>query len=391
MFTPPRTATSSSARGGADRARQRARGLGNLVTGAGLLLLLTWWVRHCAADPRRRIAADARRTATRRRTATATARRRRRRRRRRRDGRDDAGRSVTRRRNQYPATLVSTNLPSASSPTPACDLPQAVADELGIEIVPLTIRFGDEEFVDRARSHARRVLGEVRRRRRRCPRPPRRRPASSRQAYRELAAEGATGIVVVSLSGALSATMQSAELAARVGRRRSIPVARRRQPQRARSASARSPSPAPAAPPAAPRIDEVAALATDLAARTKVWGALDTLENLKKGGRIGGAKAMLAIGAGDQADHRGRDGKVEQGGKQRTRSKALAFLVDKVVEYDGRIENLAVLHADCSDVDQFVEHAAPALRRRDRRRRHRPGRRHPRRPRHDRRRLHTSR
>ena len=31
----------------------------------------------------------------------------------------------------------------------ASDLPQARADELGIEIVPLTIRFGDEEFVDR--------------------------------------------------------------------------------------------------------------------------------------------------------------------------------------------------------------------------------------------------
>ena len=31
----------------------------------------------------------------------------------------------------------------------ACDLPQARADALGIEIVPLTIRFGDEEFVDR--------------------------------------------------------------------------------------------------------------------------------------------------------------------------------------------------------------------------------------------------
>lgn len=31
----------------------------------------------------------------------------------------------------------------------ACDLPQSVVDELGIEIVPLTIRMGEEEFVDR--------------------------------------------------------------------------------------------------------------------------------------------------------------------------------------------------------------------------------------------------
>ncbi len=31
----------------------------------------------------------------------------------------------------------------------SCDLPVARAAELGIEIVPLTIRFGSEEFVDR--------------------------------------------------------------------------------------------------------------------------------------------------------------------------------------------------------------------------------------------------
>ena len=31
----------------------------------------------------------------------------------------------------------------------ACDLPQELADELGITIVPLTVRFGEEEFVDR--------------------------------------------------------------------------------------------------------------------------------------------------------------------------------------------------------------------------------------------------
>jgi len=53
-----------------------------------------------------------------------------------------------------------------------------------------------------------------------------------------------------------------------------------------------------------------------------------------------------------------RDGVVEQGGKQRTRSKALAFLVEKLQSY-GEVENLAVLHADCSDVDQFVEMLRP--------------------------------
>src|SRR3546814_16773780 len=39
--------------------------------------------------------------------------------------------------------------------------------------------------------------------------------------------------------------------------------------------------------------DEVVALVEDLARRTHVVGALDTLDNLKKGGRIGGAQALL--------------------------------------------------------------------------------------------------
>lgn len=82
-------------------------------------------------------------------------------------------------------------------------------------------------------------------------------------------------------------------------------------------------------------------------------GALDTLENLKKGGRIGGAKALLASALAIKPIIEVRDGKVEQGGKQRTRSKALAFVVEKLVEA-GPVDTLMVLHADCSDVDEFV-------------------------------------
>jgi DegV family protein with EDD domain len=104
--------------------------------------------------------------------------------------------------------------------------------------------------------------------------------------------------------------------------------------------------------------DEVVAHAEYLSQRSKVWGALDTLDNLKKGGRIGGAKAMLASALAIKPIIEVRDGKVEQGGKQRTRSKALAFLVEKLLSY-GPIDNLAVLHADCSDVDQFVAMLRP--------------------------------
>lgn len=232
----------------------------------------------------------------------------------------------------------------------ACDLPQPVVDDLGIGIVPLTIRFGDTELVDRvelttedfwARSKASPVLPETA-----APS-----PGQFEQIYRESLAGGATGIVVISLSSALSATMQSAEIAARavVG---DVPV---------RVVDSRCVSlgqgmiavECARVARAGAQIDEVETLAHELTKRTRVWGALDTLENLKKGGRIGNAKALLASALAIKPIIEVRDGKVEQGGKQRTRSKALAFLVDKVASY-GPIENLAVLHADCPDVDQFV-------------------------------------
>ena len=101
-------------------------------------------------------------------------------------------------------------------------------------------------------------------------------------------------------------------------------------------------------------LDEIAATADSLAHRSKVWGALDTLENLKKGGRIGGAKAMLATALSIKPIVEVVDGKIEEGGKQRTRSKALAFLLEKVREA-GPIENLAVLQANCTDYEAFVE------------------------------------
>ena len=238
----------------------------------------------------------------------------------------------------------------------ACDLPDSVAAEHGIGIVPLTIRFGDQEFIDRvelstaefwARCAQQSTLPETA-----APA-----PGQFEAMYRQMHAEGATGIVVVSLSGALSATYQSAELASR-SVVEVIPV----RVVDSRSVTLGIGSIALAASRLAAdgaSLDEVEAFVVDRARRTKVFGALDTLDNLKKGGRIGNAKALLASALAIKPIIEVVDGAVEQGGKQRTRGKALRFLVEKVREYEGRISDLAVLHADCSDVDEFVEMLRP--------------------------------
>ncbi len=160
----------------------------------------------------------------------------------------------------------------------------------------------------------------------------------------------------MSLSGALSATMQSAELAARDVEGLDVRIVDSRTVSLGLGTIALAAAEAAAA---GAGIDEVEALARRLVTRTRVFGALDTLDNLKKGGRIGGARALLATALSIKPIIEVADGEVVPHGKQRTRTKALAFLVDKVASFRGRIEHLAVLHADCSDVDEFVDRLRP--------------------------------
>jgi DegV family protein with EDD domain len=239
----------------------------------------------------------------------------------------------------------------------SCDLPADLAERWGIEVVPLSIRFGDEELVDREQLSTTEFWA-------RCARsaelPSTAAPSPGRfeQSYRKLADQGAGSVVVITLSGALSATMQSAELAARSVAPDGIDV--RIVDSRTVSLGLGTIALAAAERAAGGAdVDTVEQLARELAARTRVFGALDTLENLKKGGRIGNAKALLATALSIKPIIEVADGVVEQHGKQRTRSKALAFLVDKVASFQGRIEHLAVLHADSPDIDEFVARLRP--------------------------------
>jgi DegV family protein with EDD domain len=106
------------------------------------------------------------------------------------------------------------------------------------------------------------------------------------------------------------------------------------------------------------RADEIVTMLEDLRTRTRVYGSLDTLENLKKGGRIGGAQAFLGSMLSIKPCVDISNGVVEEAGKQRTRKKALAWLRDRVVA-DGAVQHLAVRHAGAGDIDDMVDLLAP--------------------------------
>jgi len=238
----------------------------------------------------------------------------------------------------------------------ACDLPDDLVAELAIEIVPLTIRFGSDEFVDRQELSTQefwRRLGES------SMLPETSAPSAGafEKVFRTLADDGATGIVCINLSSKLSATMQSAQVAAKaVGDSCPVEVVDSLHVTMGLGnlciAAARG----------AARGDSVEAIVADVVDRrdrTKLYGTLDTLEFLKRGGRVGNARALLGSMLAIKPVVEVRDGVVEEAGKVRTRSKALRLLVDKVKE--GPLESLAVMHGQAPDLDELLEMLDPLV------------------------------
>jgi DegV family protein with EDD domain len=238
----------------------------------------------------------------------------------------------------------------------ASDLPPETCEELGIEVVPLTIRFGEEEFVDRKelstaefwrRLETSSVLPET--------------AAPSvgafEETFRRLADEGADGIVCVNLSAKLSATMQSAQVAAKAldGL---CPVSI----VDSKSASMGIGTLAIYAARRARDGADLTAIVDEVEARRErqiLLAALDTLEYLRKGGRIGGAQALLGSMLSIKPIITVTDGEVEPVGKVRTRSKALQFIIDRAPS-DG-VDSIAVLHAGAPDIDEFMARLRPKL------------------------------
>ena len=104
--------------------------------------------------------------------------------------------------------------------------------------------------------------------------------------------------------------------------------------------------------------DSVLRRVSDLVPRTRVFAALNTLENLKKGGRIGGATAMVGsiLSIKPLVDLTG--GVVQEAGKARTRKRVLHVLYDRMVKA-GRIKHVAVMHSGAPDIDEFLALISP--------------------------------
>ena len=232
----------------------------------------------------------------------------------------------------------------------ASDISLEEAEDLGIEIVPLSVRFGEAEYtdlVDLSVSDFYQKMAESDL----LPSTAAPSPGAFEAAFKRCAEAGADGVICINLSLALSATGQAAQLAAdaladtlpvKCIDSKSITCGLGTIIRKAAAAARDGGS-----------MDEIVALVDNLASRTRIFATLDTLENLKKGGRIGGAKAMLGTMLQFKPCLDLSSGEVVEAGRQRTRKKSLIWLKE-VLESEGEISELSIIHGDAPDVEEFA-------------------------------------
>jgi DegV family protein with EDD domain len=227
----------------------------------------------------------------------------------------------------------------------ACDLTDELVATHNVVVVPLTIRFGQEELEDRRQLSPDefwlRTAGKGD-----LPETSAPSPGSFVAAFQQAADEGAEGILCLNLSSGVSATYASAVTAAdtfgavpvRVVDTRSLTMGQGLMVIAAAEEAA-----------AGADLDTLEAAARDRVDRVRVYGVLGGLDFLQRGGRIGGAQALLGSLLSIKPVIQVKDGVVAEESKQRTRSRALAYMTAKVAA-DVPLERLAVADGACDDI-----------------------------------------
>jgi DegV family protein with EDD domain len=235
-----------------------------------------------------------------------------------------------------------------------CDLPRAQLEATGIEVVPLTIRFGDEEFtdgVDLSTSEFWKRCGSSPR----LPETAAPAPGAFAAAYERAADDGCSGVVAITLSSALSGTFQAASVgAAQVGDRIEVRVVDSRQVTAAQGLLCLD---AAEFAKTGAGTEAVAAHATDRVPTAGLLGVLDTLDHLVKSGRLSGTKALFGSMLSVKPVLTVRDGLVVEDGRQRTRARALEHLAERA-ESAGPFDWLAIAGGDAKDLDVVVTRLA---------------------------------
>jgi len=229
----------------------------------------------------------------------------------------------------------------------ACDLPDALLEELDVHFVPLRVHFGMENALDRVTIKASEFYARfaVEKEYPKTSQPP---AADFRQLYESLA-EHHGAIVSIHLSGALSGTFQAA-----VNASRGIPDTEILEVD-SRNASVAEGLVVRAAAEAIRRgasAAEAAQIARDAATRVRLFVAVPTIEHLVRGGRVSAGKGRFARALRLLPVLTvGRDGKAASAGMGFGYRRAVRKMMRLLFAAAGRGEGqrFGVVHADALD------------------------------------------
>ena len=224
------------------------------------------------------------------------------------------------------------------------DLPPELAKELGITVIPLYVHFGTDayrdgidlttdDFYQRLTTDKTHPTTSV---------PP---PAAYAEAYDKLAKE-TDEIMVLTISRKLSATYDSAKQG--LGERKSQSRVELVDSRLSLMGLGLIAIAAAKAAKKGADLKEVLALTKDNIPRLDMRIAFDTLEYLRRGGRIGKAQAFFGSLLKINPILTIKDGEVYPAARERSRAKAIDYLVDFAADY-ASIEEMALEDATTPD------------------------------------------
>ena len=231
------------------------------------------------------------------------------------------------------------------------DLPSEVAKELGITVIPLNVRFGTEVYRDgidlTAEQFYNRLVHD-----KTFPVTSVASPGTFAEAYDKLAEE-TDEILVIALTSKLSATYEVALQSIGLMKRKCrVEVV---DSQWAVMAQGFIVIAAAKATRAGASFDEVLNIIHRNMKRVDIRAAFDTLEYLRRGGRIGAAQALLGSMLKVNPIIMLKDGVVEPAGRTRSRAKAIDYLYNFAMSFS-HIEEIAVEDAACpAEAEALVE------------------------------------
>ena len=224
-----------------------------------------------------------------------------------------------------------------------CDLPAEMVEKHNIKLVPLYINVGEQEYrdgIDLTRQEFYKRLPDLR------PAPTTAAPGPDvfRQIYEELAAEGATEILSIHVSVKLSATVTIAAQAAKETTVVPVTVFDSRQLSLGTGFEVLAAAQAAAE---GRSMQEILSMLEEQISRTYVFAALDTLEFLRRSGRMNFAISFLGTLLQIKPFMKMYDGNPTAE-RIRTRNAAVKRLVELLKEI-GPLEKVALLHSRAED------------------------------------------